>query len=135
MLKAIVASLALAVAGAALAQTPPPDAAKKGRRMPDCSQAADPKACEAQREKMRAAHEKARAACEGKQGPERGECMRMQMCAEAKDPARCEARTREAMERRKQAMAACQGKQGEEMRACMQAQRGKPGAGQAPAKQ
>jgi hypothetical protein len=131
--------LTLAVAGALLAgtlvhaQTPPKDPAKRPRY--DCSQAADPKACEAQREKMRAAHEKARAACEGKQGPERGECMRVHMCAEAKDPAQCEARAKEAAERRKQAMAACQGKQGEEMRACMQAQRGKPAAGQPPAKQ
>jgi hypothetical protein len=61
--------------------------------------------------------------------------MRVHMCAEAKDPAQCEARAKEAAERRKQAMAACQGKQGEEMRACMQAQRGKPAAGQPPAKQ
>lgn len=128
MLKTIVATLALAAAGASFAQTPPKDPAKRPRY--DCSQAADPKACEAQREKVRAAHEKARAACEGKQGPERGECMRVQMCAEAKDPAQCEARVKEAAERRKQAIQACQGKQGDEMKACMQAQRGKPPAKQ-----
>ena len=134
MLKIVVTALALTAAGAALAQTQPPEAGK-GRRMQDCSQAQDPKACEERREKMRAAHEKARAACEGKQGPERGECMRVQMCAQAKDPAQCEARAKEMAERRRQAMQACQGKQGEEMKACMRAQRGKPPAGQPPAKQ
>jgi hypothetical protein len=128
MLKAIVTALALTAAGAALAQTPPKEPAKRPRY--DCSQAADPKTCEERREKMRAAHEKARAACEGKQGPERGECMRVQMCAQAKDPAQCEARAKEMAERRKQAMQACQGKQGEEMQACMRAQRAKPPAKQ-----
>jgi hypothetical protein len=128
MLKTIVTALAFATAGAALAQTPPKEPAKRPRY--DCSQAADPKACEEQREKMRAAHAKAKEACKGKQGPERSECMRVQMCAEAKDPAQCEARAKEAAERRKQAMAACQGKQGEEMQACMRAQRGKPAAKQ-----
>lgn len=122
-MKALVAALALAACGAAFAQTTP-KAPPKGPRY-DCSQAADPKACEAQREKMRAAHEKARSACEGKQGPERGECMRVQMCAQAKDPAQCEARMKEMAERRKQAMAACQGKQGEEMKACLREQREK----------
>ena len=124
MLRTIVTALALVAAGALHAQTPPPDAAK-GKRMQDCSQAADPKACEERRQKMRAAHEKARAACEGKQGPERGECMRVQMCAQAQDPAQCEARAKEMAERRRQAMQACQGKQGEEMKACMREQRGK----------
>jgi len=129
MLRTIVTALALVAAGALHAQTPPPDAAK-GKRMYDCNQAADPKACEERRQKMRAAYEKARAACEGKQGPERGECMRVQMCAQAQDPAKCEARAKEQAERRRQAMQACQGKQGEEMKTCMREQRGKPPAKQ-----
>jgi hypothetical protein len=129
MLRTTFTALALAAAGALHAQTPPPDAAK-GKRTYDCSQAADPKACEERRQKMRAAHEKAKVACEGKQGPERGECMRVQMCAQAQNPAQCEARAKEQAERRRQAMQACQGKQGDEMKACMQAQRGKPPAKQ-----
>jgi len=129
MLRTTFIALALIASGVLHAQTPPPDAAK-GRRMQDCSQAADPKACEEHRQKMRAAHEKARAACEGKQGPERGDCMRVQMCAQAQNPAQCEARAKEQAERRRQAMQACQGKQGEEMNACMRAQRGKPPAKQ-----
>ncbi len=127
MLRTTVTALALAAAGMLHAQTPPPDAAK-GKRAYDCTQAADPKACEERRQKMRAAHEKAKVACEGKQGPERGECMRVQMCAQAQNPAQCEARAKEQAERRRQAMQACEGKQGDEMKACMQAQRGKPPA-------
>lgn len=123
MLRITVTVLALTAAGALHAQTPPPDAAK-GKRTYDCSQAADPKACEERRQKMRAAYDKAKAACEGKQGPERRECMRVQMCAQAEDPAKCEARVKEQAERHRKAMQACQGKQGDEMKACMREQRG-----------
>jgi len=69
-------------------------------RMRDCSKAADPKACEERRAKMRSAMKEAHKACEGRQGAERRDCMRVQMCARAKDPARCEARARERAERR-----------------------------------
>lgn len=44
---------------------------------------------------MRAARDEARKACEGKQGPERRECMTKSVCAKAPDPARCEARAKE----------------------------------------
>jgi hypothetical protein len=40
----------------------------------------------------KAAHEKARKACEGKKGEEGRDCMRREMCAQAKDPGKCEAR-------------------------------------------
>ena len=78
------------------------------RRM-DCSQAPDPKACEARRakaserrEKMRAAHAKAQKACEGKAGDERRSCMRASFCADSADPAKCEARMKDRAEHRKQ---------------------------------
>jgi hypothetical protein len=87
--------------------TPPADAGKgaQGRRF-DCSQAKDPKACEARRTemraKMKAAHEKASKACEAQKGSAHRDCMRKSMCAESKDPAKCEARGKERMEKRKE---------------------------------
>ena len=87
--------------------TPPADAGKgpQGRRF-DCSQAKDPKACEARRkemrEKMKASHEKAAKACEAQKGDAHRDCMRKSMCAEAKDPVKCEARGKERMEKRKE---------------------------------
>ena len=115
----------LAASTALLAQqaAPAPDAGKAPRRF-DCSQAKDPKGCEARREKARAAFQKARAACEGKQGTERHDCMRTQMCSSAQDPAKCEARAKEIAEKRAQAYAACKDKKGAELRSCMRDQRG-----------
>ena len=87
--------------------TPPADAGKgpQGRRF-DCSQAKDPKACEARRkemhEKMKASHEKATKACEAQKGGAHRDCMRKAMCAQSKDPAKCEARGKERMEKRKE---------------------------------
>ncbi len=88
--------------------TPPADAGKgapQGRRF-DCSQAKDPKACEARRkemrEKMKAAHEKAAKACESQKDGAHRDCMRKEMCAQAKDPAKCEARAKEHREKRKE---------------------------------
>src|SRR3954466_68552 len=90
------------------AQTPAPAApAEKGGRMHrgfDCSKAKDPKACEERRTKMKAAHEKAKSACDGKQGADRRSCMQQQMCAQSKDPAKCEARIKERAEKRKERM-------------------------------
>ena len=80
---------ALLGAGTLHAQTPPP--AMKGR---DCSQAADPKACEERRSKMREAHKKAEESCAGKEGTDHSSCMREQMCAQDKDLAQCEAHRR-----------------------------------------
>jgi hypothetical protein len=61
--------------------TPPSDADKAGRQE--------------RREKMKAAHQKALGACEGKKGQEHRDCMRTEMCAQSKDPAKCEARMKE----------------------------------------
>ena len=131
---------ALLGAGTLHAQTPAP--AMKGR---DCSQAADPKACEERRAKIRHAYEQAEAACTGKEGADHRACMGEQMCAQAKDPAQCRermgkhakhrmkdrdcskaadpkacqernARMREAFQ---SAEAACKGKEGPDHRACM----------------
>lgn len=52
------------------------------------------------REKMRAAHEKARQACESKAEGERRDCIRRELCAQSKDPAKCEARAKERAEKR-----------------------------------
>ena len=100
---------ALMLAGASLvhaqAPTPPADAGKgpgKGRpEARDCSKAADPKACEERRAKLRATMQEAHKACEGKQGPERRECMSKSMCAKSADPAKCEARAKERADRQK----------------------------------
>jgi len=105
-------------------QSAPAPAAGKGSARFDCSQAKDPTACQDRREKARAAFQKARAACEGKQGAERRDCMRTQMCSSAKDPANCEARAKEIAAKRAQAMEACKGKQGDDLRSCMREQRG-----------
>lgn len=118
----------LAVSSSLLAQSPAgpgPRAGDGPRARFDCSKAKDPKACEERRDKVRAAHDKARQACDGKQGTERGDCMRKEMCAQSPDPAKCEARVKEGLERRKQVREACQGKQGDELRACVREQRAK----------
>ena len=104
----VIGAVLFAASTALVAQqaTPAPGAGKgdgKGHeRRFDCSSAKDPKACEERREKMRDAMKKAHAACEGKQGAERRQCMGQQMCAQAKDPAKCEARLKERMEKRKE---------------------------------
>ena len=72
----VIAALALAISCGAFAQAQAP-------RGYDCSQAKDPKACEERRDKLKAAHEQAQKACEGKRGAERSDCMRKQMCTVA----------------------------------------------------
>ena len=89
------------------------------RRHFDCSQAKDPKACEERMAKMKAAHEKAKAACEGKHGEERGACMRTQMCAQSKDPKACEERAAKMKAAMTKAREACESKQGDARRDCM----------------
>ena len=74
---------------------------KAGPRF-DCSQAKDPKACTERREKLKAARDKARSACEGKQGTDHAACMEQQYCAQAKDPASCEARIKSRVEKRRE---------------------------------
>jgi Spy/CpxP family protein refolding chaperone len=103
----ILGALLLAATTSLYAQAPaaPAPGAKGEHRKHerfDCSKAKDPKACEERRSKMKAAHDKAKQACDGKQGADRRDCMQKQMCAQAKDPAKCEARTKERMEKRKE---------------------------------
>ena len=129
MFKTIFAALLLAASTSLFAQAPQGDAAKKGPHKArfDCSQAKDPKACEERVAKGKAAAEKARKACEGKEGAERRDCMRRELCAQSKDPAACEAKAKEARQKidaeRARIRAACKGKEGDELRACVREQR------------
>jgi len=123
-LTSIIAACLFAASSVAFAQAPqggdakPP--AKKARF--DCSQAKDPAACEQRKAKAKAAVEKARKACEGKQGAEHVACMRHETCASAKDPAACEARAKEIADKRDAAREACKDKKGDDYRACMRDQ-------------
>jgi hypothetical protein len=130
MLKTLITAGLLAASTTLFAQsTPPADTAKKPRaeRRIDCSKATDPKACEARLAKAKAAHQKARQACDGKKGDERRDCVRKEMCAQSADPAKCEARIKEKAadrgERRAKIREACKDKKGEELRACIRANR------------
>ena len=77
----------------------------------------------AKREKMKAAHQQAMQACQGKQGDEHRDCMRTQMCSQAKDPAKCEAHWKQHAAAFNKAYDACKGKaSGDEFRACMRQQ-------------
>jgi hypothetical protein len=126
MFKTIFAALLLAASTSLFAQAPQGDAAKAPHKARfDCSQAKDPKACEERRAKMKAAHEKAVKACEGKQGGEHVACMRTVMCAQSKDPKACEAKAHDAAARRDKINAACKDKKGDEFTACAREQRGK----------
>jgi len=127
MLKNLLCIALLASSGAAFAQTPSPDAQKPPRaeRRFDCSKAKDPKSCEERMAKAKAAHEKARQACEGRKGDEGRDCMRREMCAQTKDPAKCEARIRDRASQRAKLREACKGKEGDELRSCIREQRQK----------
>ena len=75
------------------------------------------------REKMTAAHQKARQACEGKKDAEHRDCMRTVMCAQAKEPAKCEAHWKERAAAFNKGYDVCKGKAtGDEFRACMRQQ-------------
>lgn len=123
MLKALIPAVLLALGSAAYGQAG--DATKARTPRFDCSKAADPKACEERRGKMKAAHEKAAKACESKPEGERRDCMRMEMCKQSADPAKCEARARERAARRGKIAEACKGKQGEDFKNCVREQRQK----------
>jgi hypothetical protein len=69
---------------------------------------------------MKAAHEKASKACEGKQATERRDCMRREMCAQSKDPKGCEEHAAKMKDAMQKARKACESKpQGPERRECM----------------
>ena len=106
----IVAACLLAASSALCAQGSP-SATDKGAR-------------QERHEKMKAAHKKARQACEGKQGQEHRDCMRKEMCAQSKDPGRCEEHFKERSAAFNKAYDACKGRStGDEFRACMRDQR------------
>jgi hypothetical protein len=122
MMKALLATALFAASTSLFAQAPQSDkpAPKGERRHFDCSQAKDPKDCEQRQAKMRAMHDKAKAACEGKQGQERRDCMRHEMCAQTKDAKACEERAEKAKAAMAKARQACEGKaQGPERRDCV----------------
>ena len=119
MLRAVLAAVLLLTGTALLAQAPSTEATpEKRERRFDCSRAKDPKACEERLAKAKAAHAKARQACEGKKGDEARECLRREMCAQTKDPGKCEARVAAIRE-------ACRDKQGQELKSCLREQRKK----------
>lgn len=123
-LSAILAGCLLAASTLSFAQAPQGDAAKAPRKARfDCSQAKDPRACEENRAKLKAAHDKATKACETKKGGERHDCMRREMCAQSIDPAKCEAGVKERTARREKVQEACKGKTGDERKACIREQR------------
>jgi hypothetical protein len=85
----------------------------QGKRGPvDCSKAKDSKQCKARQE----AHQKMMAACKGKAGPERKQCMHEQAqnvdCSKARNPQQCESR--------KQTYAACKDQSGPQFKRCVQ---------------
>ena len=125
-LPAILAACLLAASTLSFAQAPQGDAAKAPRKARfDCSQAKDPKACQENAAKLKAAHEKAVKACDGKSGGERHDCMRREMCAQSMDPAKCEAGAKERAARREKVREACKGKTGDERKACVREHSGK----------
>jgi len=109
---------ALLAATTALHAQAPSDSGQ-GKRRFDCSQAKDPKACEERMAKMKAAHQKAQAACEGKSGDAHRDCMRSQMCSQAKDPKACEERAAKVRPAIEKARKTCEGKKATEHRDCM----------------
>jgi Spy/CpxP family protein refolding chaperone len=128
MLKTVATVILLTASSALFAQTPPaPDAGKgpRSERRFDCSKAKDPKACEERVAKAKAAHAKARQACEGKAGDEQRDCMRREMCAQTKDAAKCEAQLKDRAAQRAKVREACKDKKGDELRACIREQRKK----------
>lgn len=100
-------------------------AQQAGKRV-DCSQAANPAACEERErlrkeraDRLRDMHRRAAEVCKTRPSPEQRECMQTEMCREAKDPARCEENARKNAERRDKVLEACKGKQGKVLQQCM----------------
>jgi len=119
MLRILLPTALLAFCAPVFAQAPSDAPKPKAERRFDCSKAKDPKACEERLAKLKAAHEQARKACEGKKGEEGRNCMRHEMCSQAKDPGKCEARVARAEKIRE----ACKGKTGEDLKSGAREQR------------
>jgi hypothetical protein len=92
----------------------------------DCSQAANPAACEERErvrkeraDRLRDLHRRAAEVCKIRPAQEQRECMQTEMCREARDPARCEENARRNAERRDKVLEACKGRQGKVLQQCM----------------
>jgi Spy/CpxP family protein refolding chaperone len=125
MLRTLLSVVLLTFSAGLLAQAPADAPKPRGERRFDCSKAKDPKACEERLAKAKAAHQKARQACDGKKGDEGRDCMRREMCAQTKDPAKCEAQVKERAAQRSKIREACKDKKGDELRSCIREQRQK----------
>jgi len=95
-----------------------------------CATPDDPKACDADRQRMKAAMNKAHEACKGVPDKDRRSCMQTSLCAQAPDPAQCNERASDRDKRRderrralEKAREACKGKEGEDMKQCLRDQR------------
>ena len=120
MLRTLLPAALLAFCTPLFAQAPSDAPKPKAERRFDCSKAKDPKACEERLAKAKAAHEKARKACEGKKGEEGRDCMRREMCAQSKDPKGCEEHATKMKAELDKARKTCEGKpQGQERRDCV----------------
>src|SRR5205085_1662036 len=119
MLRTLLSVALLTASTALFAQATPPSSQPRERRF-DCSKTKDPKACEERVEKTKAAHAKARQACEGKKGNEHRDCIGREMCAQTSDPAKCEANFQQRTAERERIREACKGKRGDELKACIQ---------------
>lgn len=102
-----------------------PGAGPRQPRQPtDCSKSQNPQACTAHQE----ARKKAAAACQGKAGPERKQCLHEQKqnvdCGKARNPQQCEAR--------KQAYGACKGQAGPAFKQCVQQKMSSPDCSKSP---
>jgi Spy/CpxP family protein refolding chaperone len=137
-LPALAAACFSLAAATAMAQSPSGDAGKPygGPRhgLRNCSQAADPAKCEAERKERVERVKQAREACKDK--PDRRGCMAEHYCAKEQDPAKCQAQAKERaarlsrkLDERQAAHEACTGKRGEELQKCLYAQRGTAGRG------
>jgi hypothetical protein len=100
--------------------------AQQAAKRVDCSQAANPAACEERErvrkeraDRLRDLHRRAAEVCKTRPAQEQRECMQTEMCREARDPARCEENARKNAERRDKVLEACKGKQGKVLQQCM----------------
>ena len=76
-------------------------------------------ASEEQRQKVRAARQKAAQACKGTRSDARHDCMEREMCAQAKDPAKCNARVSKLRSAHQKAVETCKSAQPDKHRDCM----------------
>ena len=130
LIPALAAACFSLAAATAMAQPPSGDGKGPGgprHGMRNCSQAADPAKCEAERKERYERVKQAREACKDK--PDRRGCMTEQYCAKEQDPAQCQARAKERsqygqqrLEERQKQHEACNGKRGEDLTKCMQTQ-------------